>query len=678
MTLGLKTPLASLPSVGDKRKKYFARLGLVTVEDLLFFFPRRYHDLRNFKKISQLIPGEIASVKGRVLAREEKKIPGHRDYLKVAIHDGSGVLYLTYFNQLYLKDVFVVDKEFFINGKAEFYKGQMQMVNPVYEEVRPGRRDWLLPVYALTRGLTLSYIRRLVKFILNNLSAYPRELLPLEKRQELNLSNIRFALASIHFPRSDMDLEKARDYLIFHEFFRLQLGLVFQKESVPDQEKVSADWKPELESIQEFENFLPFTLTSGQKQVMEEIITDISKGKILQRLVQGEVGCGKTAVAIFTLWLFARRKCQGVFLSPTEILAEQHFLNWQEFFLRQGISVALLIGELPAAEKKKIIEELKEGKIKIVIGTHALLSDDVVFQNLKVAVVDEQHKFGVAQREKLKEKGKGVHYLILSATPIPRSVALTFYGTMDFSIMGDLPKGQRQVSTYLVSDREKEVVYQFIKEQLVQGQQGYLVTPAISGNEDIQSAVREYEYLKKRFPDQYIGLIHGGMSRQEQEIVLKQFRQKNIHLLVATTVIESGIDVPEASFIVVDQVERFGLAQLHQLRGRVGRSGQTGYCFLIVYTQAKEILDKLESFLEAETGLEVAEMDLKMRGPGDILGTRQHGIMPLKIGNIVSDLRMLDKARQEAEKIFLQDPELKQPENAAIRDYLSEVKIYGT
>ncbi|HOJ38917.1 MAG TPA: ATP-dependent DNA helicase RecG [bacterium] len=678
MSFGLKTPLHCLPSVGEKRRHYLDRLGLVTVEDLLFFFPRRYHDLRNFKKISQLIPGETASVKGKVLVREEKKIHPRFGYLKVAVHDGSGVLFLTFFNQVYLKNVFLPEKEFFINGKVEFYRGEMQMVNPVYEEVRGTRHDWLLPVYPLTRGLTMTYLRRLVKLVLRNLQDYPGELLSLKKRQELNLANIRFALANIHFPRSDIELEKARDYLIFHEFFRLQLGLVFKKKTEQSRTRQTSEAAGvDAGVIEEFERLLPFTLTGGQKQVMAEVLQDLVGGKLVQRLVQGEVGCGKTTVAMFVLWLFARSGGQGVFLSPTEILAEQHFLNWQEFFLKQGIPVTLLVGELPGREKKNILEGLRDGRIKIAIGTHALLAEEVNFRALKVAVVDEQHKFGVKQREKLREKGEEVHYLVLSATPIPRSIALTFYGTMDFSILGGLPKGERRVSTYLVPAQEKEAVYQFIGEQLHQCCQGYLVTPAISGNEDIQSAVREFHYLSQRLPAERIGLIHGRLDRLEQENLLERFRRKELYLLVSTSVVESGLDVPEASFIIIDQAERFGLAQLHQLRGRVGRSGQTGYCFLVVYSQEKEVIERLENFLQVETGLEVAEMDLKIRGPGDVLGTRQHGILPLRIGNIVSDLKMLDLARQEAERIFREDPELKQPQHSAIRDYLTEMKIYG-
>ncbi|MCM8820729.1 MAG: DEAD/DEAH box helicase, partial [Candidatus Omnitrophica bacterium] len=380
MNITLETTLKDIPSVGEKRAKSFEKLGLDNVLDLLFLFPRRYLDLRNFKKIGTLVPDETASVKGKVLTREEKRfhLRNRTSYLKVAISDGSGILFLVFFNQPYLKNVFTLDKEFFINGRVEIFNGQMQMVNPLYEEYRQVKKDWILPVYPLTSGLTQKYMRRLIKFIIEKVEEYPSEILPLEERQKLNLPNIKFALQNIHFPRSDINLEKARNYLIFREFFILQLGLLLRKEKnqrIPSD--VSIDTGENIIDI--FHSRLPFKLTKTQIQVMEDILRDIKGGKIISRMVHGEVGSGKTVVAVFALWLFSRQGYQSALLAPTEILAEQHYINWQKFFLEQDIPVALLLGELPESEKKKIKEGIKNGKIKVLIGTHTLLTETLEF-----------------------------------------------------------------------------------------------------------------------------------------------------------------------------------------------------------------------------------------------------------------------------------------------------------
>jgi len=654
MKITLETSLESLPSVGEKRAKSLGKLGLINVLDLLFLFPRKYLDLRNFKKIGNLLPDEVASVKGKVMAREEKRFPirGRTSYLKVAISDGSGVLFLVFFNQPYLKDVFVIDREFFINGRVEVFNGQMQMVNPLYEEYRQIKKDWILPVYPLSSGLTQKYMRKLVRFVLDKVEEYPSEILPLEERQQLNLSGIKFALQNIHFPRSDINLEKARNYLIFREFFILQLGLLLKKE-ISQRVSVDVSIDTEEDVISIFQSYLPFKLTGPQVQVMKDILMDIKEGKVISRMIHGEVGSGKTVVAVFALWLFSRAGYQSALLAPTEILAEQHYINWQKFFLEQDISVALLLGELPETEKKRIKEGIKSGEIKVLIGTHALLTESIEFKNLKISVVDELHKFGVRQRERLKEKGEGVHYIVMSATPIPRSVALTFYGALDVSVIGQLPKGERRVVSYIFPVEEKEKLYEFIRYQSSQGRQGYVVTPAIEGNEDIESAIEEYNRIREKFTDVSVALLHGRMTYREKDEIMKGFREKRIMLLVATSVIESGIDVPEATYIVIEQAERFGLAQLHQLRGRVGRAGEAGYCILVPYSFTdKNIMERLESFVQTESGFEIAEIDLKMRGQGDLLGVRQHGIPPLRIGNIVRDMELLGLAREKAEKVI--------------------------
>lgn len=666
MVISLKTPLSQIVSVGKKREKDLEKLGLKSVEDILFFYPRRYLDLRNFKKISTLIPYEVASIKGKVLGREEKKVRYRISYLKVVLSDSTGIISVVFFNQPYLKDVFQPEKEFFLNGKVEVYKGLIQMSNPLYEEEHPGRRDWILPLYPLSGNLTQKYMRKLVKFVLNNVIDMPVEMFSLKERQDLGLPNIKFALQNIHFPLSDMNLEKARNYLIFREFFILQLNLLMNK-------KVQQSLPPgsativEKEVIKVFEGFLPFKLTRPQKTVMEEIISDINEGKSIRRLVHGEVGSGKTVVAIFALWLFAKNGYQSALLVPTEILAEQHYLNWQEFFLNQNIPVSILLGQMTEKEKEGIRNNIKEGTNRVIIATHSILDEKIAFKNLMMVVVDEQHKFGVTQREVLKQKGSNPHYIVMSATPIPRSVAMTLYGALDISTIGELPKGERKVVTYIFQRDEKEKIYSFLEYQVSQGKQGYVVTPAIDAKEDIESAVAEYERIKKRLPDVSISLIHGRLPHTEKEKIMDGFRSGKIGILVSTTVIESGIDVPEATYIVIEQAERFGLAQLHQLRGRIGRSGDTGYCMLVVYTPEDGVMERLEKFANSQSGFEIAEIDLKIRGQGDLMGTRQHGIPPLKIGNIIRDLELLKSARNEAEKLFASTSEDKIQERFLVR-----------
>ena len=653
--MNLKTPINQIKGIGRQKYNCFKKIGIEKVEDLLFYFPRKYINLKQIKKISNLKEGEKVTVKGNVIAREEKKGYGKINYLKVAVSDGTGILYIIFFNQVYLKKIFQIGKTFIFYGKIEFFNKEFEMINPFYEEYEEKKIDWILPVYPLTKGLSQKIMRKILKFVLKNLTEYPEEILPINRRLALNISNIRHALLNIHFPVSEINLEKARNYLIFREFFIFQLNLLWKKnmERKTDDKIYIIDEK----IIEEFEKLLPFKLTENQKEVMEEIIKDLKNGKLIRRLIHGEVGSGKTIIAIFTLWIFGKMGYQGVFLCPTEILAQQHYINWNEFLLSDGINVSLLTGK--TEEKSKIINEIENGKINVIIGTHAILNEKINFKNLKIVIVDEQHKFGVNQQELLKEKSKNVHYISMSATPIPRTFALTIFGNMDFSTLGEIPKGQRQVITYVFSNENKDKVYSFIKFLISQNKIGFIITPAIKGNENVESAEEKYKELKEKFPDIKIGLLHGRMEKEKQECVLKKLKNREINLLISTTVIETGIDIPDVSFIVIEQAERFGLAQLHQLRGRVGRSGEVGYCFLIVYNEDEEVNERLNNFIEKESGFDISELDFNLRGPGDLLGTRQHGILPLKIGNIHKDIELLELAKKEVERIFKIDPELK-------------------
>lgn len=675
MSFHLATGISLLPGVGEQRAGRLRKLGIETVGDLLFTFPRRYLDLRNVRNIAQLSPGETATIRVRVLARELKRVRPRLSYLKVAVGDDTGFLFLVFFNQPYLERTFVPGEQFLVTGRIEVFRREVQMGNPHWEPAKSRRQDLLLPIYPLTSGLSQGWMRRLVRTVLTDLAEYPPEILPFCRRQEMRLPNMRFALRGIHFPRSDMELEKARNYLIFDEFLKLQLRVLDRKRT--ESVRVAGEMGGEVlsgDSIGEFEKQLPFSLTKGQKKVMEEILSDLRQGVSMNRLVQGEVGSGKTVVGIFALWLVGRLGGQAALLAPTEILAEQHFLNWQEFLAGQDMPAGLLLAQIPQREKESLTASVASGHTRVVIGTHALLSQKVAFRDLRMVVVDEQHKFGVEQRELIRSKGNRPHYLIMSATPIPRSIALTFYGSLDLSSIGELPVRERRVVTYLFAGSEKEKILRFLSLQSESGRQGFIVTPSISASEDIESAEREYELIRARLPEVPCGLVHGRLAFREKQDVMRRFRNREILVLVATSVIESGIDVPEASWVVIEQAERFGLAQLHQLRGRVGRSGELGYCFLTCHSDDETVLRRLETFVQTESGMEIAEEDLRLRGPGDLLGTRQHGIPALRIGNIVSDLRILDTARKEVERIFREDPGLRRPEHGTIRAWVEKAR----
>jgi len=646
-----ETSVKMIPGVGPQKAECFHKMDIFTIKDLLFHFPRKYLDRRQIKKISEVIPGETVSVKGDVIAAEEKRIR-KLSLVRIAISDGTGVIFLIFFNQNYILNTLKPGTKVFVYGKIDIYKENLQINNPLFEILENKKRpDYILPVYSVVSGLTQNFLRKCMRYILKNIQQFPQDILPLEDRVRLKLSSMKHALTNIHFPENQINLERARRHLIFDEFFRLQIGLIYKKIIATGQPKNIDDNRFISSLVHNFEKMLPFQVTKDQTKVMEEILNDLNKGKIINRLLQGEVGSGKTVVAIFFLWLFSKDGGQGVFLAPTEILAEQHYLNWNPFFLSCGIESALLTGNLPEKMKREIREKIEKKQIRVVFGTHALLNERIVYPELKAIVVDEQHKFGVEQRNLLQKKGSRIHYLAMSATPIPRSVALAFYGNVDMSTIGQLPKGSRKIISYLFKNEETEKVYEFIKKQVHDGKQGYFVAPTITATEE-SSVTYHFNKICQVVEPHYVALLHGRLPGHEKSSIIEHFKEKKIRIIVSTTVIEVGIDIPDANFIIIDQAEKFGLSQLHQMRGRVGRSGEIGYCILIHHTDDPESIGRLESFLEIEDGLKLAEIDLSLRGPGDLLGVRQHGVLPLKIGNIVTDIEILNESRKEAERIL--------------------------
>ncbi|HOJ30727.1 MAG TPA: ATP-dependent DNA helicase RecG [bacterium] len=663
-----ESSIKMIPGLGLRRAEYFYKMGITTIKDLLFHFPRKYLDRRQIKKISEVIPGETVSLKGNVMAVEEKRI-NRLSIVKIAISDGTGVIFLIFFNQNFILNILKPGTKVFVYGRIDIYKENLQINNPLFEILETKRKlDYILPVYSVVSGLTQNFLRKCIRYALENMQQFPPDILPLDDRSRLKLSSMKHALINIHFPENQINLERARRHLIFDEFFRLQIGLIYKKiittghiENIPQN-------KFESSSVHNFAKMLPFQTTADQTKAMKEILKDLSEGRIINRLLQGEVGSGKTVVAIFFLWLFSKDGGQGVFLAPTEILAEQHYLNWSPFFLSCGVESALLTGNLPEKMKKQVREKIEKNQIQVLFGTHALLNEKIVYPELKAIVVDEQHKFGVEQRNLLQKKSSTVHYLAMSATPIPRSVALAFYGNVDMSTIGQLPKGSRRITSYLFKNEETEKVYEFIKRQVYDEKQGYFVAPTITGSEE-SSVVYHFNKISQIVEPQYVALLHGKLPGHEKSKIIERFREKKIRIIVSTTVIEVGIDVPDANFIVIDEAEKFGLSQLHQMRGRVGRSGEIGYCILIHHTDDPASVSRLESFLEIEDGLKLAEIDLSLRGPGDLLGVRQHGVLPLKIGNIVTDIEILNESRNEAERILNNKLYLKE-KYVRIKEYL--------
>lgn len=670
----LNTPLVNLFGVGPKRGEALRKLGLETVGDFLFHFPRKYLDRRKFKKISETFPGETVSLCGEIIAAESRRIR-RLTIVKFAFSDKSGIVYLVFFNQPYMKDILEVGKKLFVYGTVEEFNHMLQMRNPLCEPVEPHRKfDYILPVYSLTAGISQNFIRNTLRTVLRSLNEPPEDLLPFEDRQRLGLSSMRHALTRIHFPSNEADLDRARRHLIFDEFFKLQIGLLRQKELAhKPAQSIFQDEEFPHSIIPEFEKLLPFALTLHQKKVLGEIVSDLQSRKMINRLVQGEVGSGKTVIAIFLLYLMALKNRQGVFLAPTEILAEQHYLNWHPFFLAQDIESVLLVGSLTRKMKNIVLESIESGSARVIFGTQALLNEAIDYPALGAVVVDEQHKFGVEQRNFLKKTRPQVHYLAMSATPIPRSIALTLFGNTDISTVGQLPHGLRHTVSLMFKDKEKEKIYALIRENLAMGNQGYYVAPAIEETSGFASVKREFELLKTEMSGYQLGLLHGKLSANEKSALIAAFRKKEILLLVSTSVIEVGMDIPEAHFIVIDQAEKFGLSQLHQMRGRVGRSGRAGLCILISHSEDPEVVGRLESFLAVEDGWKLAEIDLSIRGPGDLLGVRQHGVMPLKLGDIVKDVEILEKAREEAERIIGEKLYLYE-KYRAVKEYLDRLE----
>ncbi len=673
-------PVRFIKGIGPRKAKKFSQLDINTVEDLLYYFPKRYEDRTHLSLASDLKAGEVFTIKVKILSCKERRSFKRRGFIitEALVGDNSGAILSVWFNQPYLKDYFKTGQELILNGRVERYGDRLQMNSPEFEIVGEDTDDSLsfgrlIPVYSLPEGITQRAFRRLIKNALDDYLPKINECLPYNIRSRNNFLNLAKSLINIHFPE-DLDMQKqAYTRLSFEEFFLFQIPIVLRK--LKSKQKPGIAHRVDAELVDKFINSLPFKLTPAQIKVLDEIKQDMSRPIAMQRLLQGDVGSGKTVVATLASLIAVCGGYQVAFMVPTEILAKQHYsvISRQLSKVGNKIKVALLAGSVNPKEKEKISKLIKKGKVDLVIGTHALLEEDVNFYNLGLVVIDEQHKFGVGQRALLPKKGINPDVLIMTATPIPRTLAITLYGDLDISIITELPPGRGAIKTRLFNLKEESRAYEIAKEQLKIGKQVYIIYPVIeeSYTLDIAGAKKMYaEFKKQEFKGFKLGLIHGRLKQEEQDRIMLKFKQKELDLLVSTTVLEVGIDISNATCMIVQHAERFGLSQLHQLRGRVGRGADESFCLLISDAQTKEAEARLQAMVQHNNGFRIAEQDLKIRGPGDFFGERQHGLTELKIANPLTQFHLLKKTRKEAIELIHSDPHLELRQNFWLREKL--------
>ena len=681
MEITLNTPLTEFPGVGEVRAKKLEKLGLVRCADLISYFPRDYEDRRQVYSIRSAPLGQKVCISA--MAAEHPRLSRIRkglELVKLKVVDQAGALHITFFNQSYVERALRAGEEYIFYGVVEEQGSRRTMVNPIFERV--GKQNFtgcIVPVYPLTAGITNHLLCTLTQQAVAACAQDMPETLPRGVRLDHELAQAEFSYRNIHFPESFQALELARRRLTFEELFYLSAGLAMLKERRGDVLGCAIPSRP----MEEFLARLPFPLTGAQRRVMEEISRDMASGRPMNRLVQGDMGSGKTVVAAYAAWLAAGAGYQSALMAPTEVLAEQHFRSLSALLEPAGVRVGLLTGSITPAGKKKVRQALAAGEIDLIIGTHALLSQGVEFARLGLMVADEQHRFGVAQRAALAAKGDSPHVLVMSATPIPRTLALIIYGDLDVSVIDELPPGRTPVETYVVREDKRARMYNFVRRLVGEGRQVYIICPAVEENAEggLQNAEWEGDgpaldlkavttYAKKLqtevFPDLKVDFLHGKMKPREKEAVMAAFASGETQVLVSTTVIEVGVDVPNAALIIIENAERFGLSQLHQLRGRVGRGKHQSYCVLITNTRSVEAMQRLRTLASTADGFKISEEDLKLRGPGDFFGSRQHGLPQMKLADLAGDMRLLSEAQDSARRLLMADPTLSQPENRPV------------
>lgn len=683
--MDMQRDIQYVKGVGPARAKLLNRLGIFTVEDFLYYIPFRYEDRSNLRPINDIsksgsagfltVQGKVESSRIVITPRQRKKI------FEAVIGDGTGYITAKWFNQPYLKEVLRKGSTVVVSGhvKSDYHGYGICMEGPEFEVIGAGDTDLIhtgriVPVYHVTNGLSQKVMRGIVKEVLDSISI--PEIIPADLLSKYNLPVLHESINNIHFPPEGTGMDTlnnggtmAHNRLAFEEFYLLETGLAMKKTSVIKESGIAFNTHGNLPG--RFSSLLPYKLTPSQQRVIKEIEEDMAVPYPMNRLLQGDVGCGKTVVAITAMLTAIENGYQSVLMAPTEILAEQHNRNIRTYLEQLGIPSIVLTSGVKPKERAAVLNDISSGKVRIIIGTHALLEEGVKFQRLGLAVIDEQHKFGVLQRATLKEKGYNPDVLIMTATPIPRTLALTVYGDLNLSVIDELPPGRMPVQTrWLYGDRRKDAYY-IMQEELKKGRQSYVVYPLVEESEkvDLKGAVEMAEKLRKAFNGYNVGLLHGRMKSAEKEVIMEGFKNNNIHILVSTTVVEVGVDVPNATVMVIEHAERFGLSQLHQLRGRVGRGGDKSYCLLLTEGYISEDGRRRLTVMErTNNGFEIAEEDLSIRGPGEFFGTRQSGLPELKVANILRDAKVLEIARREAFELVMNDPLLSLPGHKLLRN----------
>jgi ATP-dependent DNA helicase RecG len=679
---GLNAPLTVISGIGPRHAQTLRSLNLNTLGDLLYYFPRRYDDYSQLKPINRLEYGDELTIIATVQSTSNRSLRGGKMQISEAIvTDGTDFLRVNWFNQPWVLNRINSNDQIVLSGKIDMYLGRLVMNNPDWEPLEQEHlhTNRIVPVYSLTARVSQRMLRRMMFETVSYWSSRVPEYLPDSIRTAAGLLDLSTALQQVHFPDTTEKLNAARHRLAFDEIFLLQFGVLRQRRHW--QSAAAQVFETPQEWLDARKQVLPYQLTGAQHRVMDEIRADLSSGKPMNRLLQGDVGSGKTIVAALAVTMVTRHGAQAAMLAPTSILAEQHYRGLRQLLASEAAGdfaladsdVRLLTGDTPETERRDIRAGLLEGTIKLIIGTHALLEGPIEFQRLQLAVIDEQHRFGVAQRSALRVKGDNPHLLVMTATPIPRSLALTVYGDLDLSVMDEMPAGRQPITTHVVAPLQRERAYHLVRKQVDSGYQAFIIYPLVElGDRDEgKAAVEEHARLQKEiFPNYQLGLLHGRMKPDDKEQVMAKFRDKEFQILVSTSVVEVGVDIPNATVMIVEGANRFGLAQLHQFRGRVGRGDAQSYCLLIPETDEAVENERLAVMAETNDGFVLAERDLDQRGPGDFLGTRQSGFAELRMAKL-TDVKLIEKARQHALVLFENDPELSEVNHAELEKMLA-------
>ncbi|MFH1837605.1 MAG: ATP-dependent DNA helicase RecG [Candidatus Omnitrophota bacterium] len=668
-----------IKGVGPKKALILEKIGVKTALDLLYYLPRRYEDRSVIIGVKDVRPGETQAIIGKVLKKNIFRARTGTCIFEITVGDDKSEtrIHAVWYNLPFMEKMFSKGQEILLYGKVEKI-GRLQISHPTFELLDENKKEAsldigrIVPIYSLTENLSQKYLRKLIFETVKTLSAQMPERIPTHIRARKKLGDSNFAIKNIHFPYSEETLEKAYYRLVFEEFFMLQTVMALRRRAIR-----TKGIKHEAHEglLSEFKALFDFDLTDAQKKCIEDIENDMAGEKPMYRLLQGDVGSGKTVVAMYAALVSSNGGYQTAIMVPTEILARQHYVTLSKTFMPLGLNVRLLVNGMEKSQREVVEREIMSGDADIIVGTHALIQEKIEYKDLGLVIIDEQHKFGVDQRKALRKKGKMPDTLIMTATPIPRSLVLTIFGDMDISYMKEKPAGRDTVTTHWVGEDRRDAVYSFVKDEIKKGNQAFIVYPRIKATErsDLKSAEMMYEHFKKDvFPDFSIALVHGRLRSDEKEKTMEAFRNKEYDVLVATTVIEVGVDVPNVTVMVVEHAERYGLAQLHQLRGRIGRGKKASYCILLGEPKTDASYVRLSAMTETSDGFKISEKDLDIRGPGEFLGTKQSGLPELKIGDLARDFSIMEEAREEAFNLIKEDPGLKEERNLGIKQAIRE------